>query len=916
MAILITIINGGIKVIRSTKRNKKLSVDLDFLPTDKGLAIKITKNGVTQDLPLKLTLSEYRSLNCPEAFYLIDELWYDEKLVSIGDQLILPFDELYNLTDEERNILGFETPPIKLDLEIDNHSFVGSNRFKIIPKYSHKNYFQIQTLGNRIGPIIEYDGKKLLIDKQQYKIIEMIDHQPAPKDENLFSFIAKLKNKAEKQNIPLSRHLKNEDYVFIEDFDFNIEKKSKQLLFNTFYKDERLKPEVMGKINKSNGGYAKIDNKRVFVDPKIRKQKEAIANIGTLTGDEIPRFIENPELFLPEEIPISLEWFSERVKSLGLRVYKAQPYVHAKGQDRGWFDIETGFHITDDEGEIIHDFKPEELEKQIENARKKGQEFIEWNNQYIKIPDEAHNFIHSSKQLKNEISQHGKIDLLKLPYVLEIFENFDKLEYNEPIFELKQSMADKKILEEMPPAIFNAKLKPFQTDGFIWLKTLNFRRLGGLLADDMGLGKTIQVIAYLSYAFEQEILQPSLIVVPKTLMENWYKEIKKFSPRLADLVYFHIGFDRVRDVNFLKSKVIVITTYQTLTKDQLVLGQIDWHAVILDEAQNIKNPTTASSVVAKALKARFRLALTGTPVENSLTELWSIIDFVQPGLLGSLKNFKQNYINPLKKQEKNVKEIETKLIQHLNVHYKRRTKDNELKEQLPGKYIKRIKVPMGTIQERLYRKVLMDVKGNRIKKIQAIGLMKRIASHPGLVSGQFMNLKVKEIPKLQETIKIIREIKNRDEKVLIFTEYLKMQQILREHILNEFGIFCPIINGETQRRQREVDLFNQGNGFNCMILSPKAAGVGLTITSANHVIHYTRWWNPAIENQATDRVYRIGQEKDVYIYYPIVTINGGRSVEVIVDEIITDKQYLANSIVVPSKDLDIENEILNALVFN
>ncbi|MFC5775612.1 DEAD/DEAH box helicase [Ectobacillus antri] len=336
-----------------------------------------------------------------------------------------------------------------------------------------------------------------------------------------------------------------------------------------------------------------------------------------------------------------------------------------------------------------------------------------------------------------------------------------------------------------------------------------------------------------------------------------------------------------------------------------------------DEAQAIKNPTTAASKVIKAMKARFRLALTGTPVENSLNELWSIMDFVQPGLLGSLSQFKQEFVNKFEGTET---DIEEKLTARISKVYKRRTKTGELGDQLPSKTIAVREIPMGQIQLELYKEVITLVKQKMLSGLEAIQKLKSLSSHPALLNEKYMNLTPQDVPKLKETLQIIEEVRQKGEKVLIFTEYIQMQNLLRKYIREQFDINPMIINGVTNRRQQVVDMFNQNSGFDVMILSPKAAGTGLTITSANHVIHYTRWWNPAVENQATDRVYRIGQNKPVTVYYPIVIDKQGvlkeGTVEQIVHRILEEKQSLASSVIVPSKNLRIEEEILKGFALN
>src|SRR5699024_5283677 len=372
------------------------------------------------------------------------------------------------------------------------------------------------------------------------------------------------------------------------------------------------------------------------------------------------------------------------------------------------------------------------------------------------------------------------------------------------------------------------------------------------------LGKTIQVIAYLLYLKEQNKLTPTLLVLPKTLIENWVNELHKFTPSISKNIYRHIGPNRLKDHQQISSYDIILTTYHTLSRNQMILGRIDWQMVICDEAQAIKNPSTANSNAIKALKNRGRLALTGTPVENNLTELWSIIDFVQPGTLGSLKDFRDEYEDKLE-DESAYSDIQNSIEEKIKYIYLRRTKSGELKDQLPNKIDYKIPVSIGKEQNRLYQGYINQVKTEEISGLQAIQRLKMLCSHPALIDDGLKDINPKRIPKLLETIKILQRVEKLDEKAIIFTEYRKMQAILKIELLMTFGIEAAVINGASGHRQSIVDDFNKKSGFDILILSPKAAGTGLTITSANHVIHYTRWWNPAVENQATDRVYRIGQ---------------------------------------------------------
>ncbi|WP_227938276.1 DEAD/DEAH box helicase [Alkalihalobacillus deserti] len=896
------------------KTRKEVSITTVTTPTPEGLKVLVKKGEELLSIPFQLSATEYRAASS-QLLQLLEELWYDELLKEQGHSYILPFELIYELAPEEKQLLDLPPEPALLNMELDNKSFVGSKQFSFTPKYSYQDFWQLEKVGKRNGPIIQLPTKqRILIDRDQYHLLTLIDAQPDPRNQDeLFSYIAEVKKKATDLGVKLNTHIEKENYHFVNELGYEIQQDADVIDILPQLKDDELDSNVLKELSNRQSGYIQHEGTRVFVDGSVKKQANMLQNLEPISGSNIPKFIENPEAFLPEQLEISIEQFSERVRNLGIRVYKAQPFVHARNKERGWFELETGFHVSDEEGERKGELATESIKDLIEEATEKGEEYLQWEGQWLRIPNDASEFVSASEKLQTELQDDKSIDYSKLPYVLEIFENVNQLEYNAPILEIQQSLRDLNVFDKQPPAIFKATLKPFQEDGFIWMKSLHFRKVGGLLADDMGLGKTIQVIAFLSYLKEIDKLGPSLIVVPKTLMENWQKEIMKFAPSMVGSIYFHRGTERVKKVEIIKQQTIVITTYQTLVRDQLTLGQVDWSAVICDEAQAMKNPTTAVSKVIKALKSTFRLAMTGTPVENSLTELWSIVDFVQPGMLGSLKEFKDAYIKPLEEENIAPLEIEEKLTQQLMMNYKRRTKQKELKGQLPAKHNHPIEVLLGKKQEELYLNIIGLVKEKVIPPIKAIGQLKMLSSHPGLINEEYLNLPLKAVPKLAQTISLIKEIQAKNEKVLIFTEYKQMQVILKRYILEELNVNAAIINGETSRRQLVVDHFNQKPGFDVMILSPKAAGTGLTITSANHVIHYTRWWNPAVENQSTDRVYRIGQEKEVHVYYPIVKSSGKLdTVEEIVQRIIHDKQELANSVIVPSKKLDIEKEILEA----
>jgi SNF2 family DNA or RNA helicase len=887
--------------------------------TQDGIKYSLNREDNPIILPLKLSIFELKKQESIGLLEILEELWLDEVLEEEENGYLIPYSLFAELPSDVKEVLGIPEP-ILLELKLGHEGAVGLPNFKFVLEKNYGRWKHLEKSAHHIGPwITMHDGTELLIGESQYKLQLVIEQLPNPKDKNkIFSYVAEVRHKAIQMGIPLDDYIDKQEYLFVDNFDINVSYEEKEIRLEPKYQSsDDIPASLLDEMSRKSSIYASgSNNQKIFVQQDVHQKAKQIVDMKSIQGSDIPRFVENPESFLPEVDGLDLSTFSDRVKSLGIQVYRAQPYVHANEKERGWFDIDMGFTALDEEGDAHATFHSDEMEELVRKAKQQGDEYIEWNNQWLKVPQDAEKFINSVKNLEEEVKNFSNIDITKLPYVLEIFENINHLEFNQPILEAQQQLKDLDILNPIPPTSFQATLKPFQEDGYIWMKSLHFRRIGGLLADDMGLGKTIQVVSLLAYLHKIGQLTPVLIVVPKTLIGNWEKEVKKFSPSLLSSFYIHGGTHRSKNSSFLQQTGITITTYQTLVKDQLVFGQVDWQAVICDEAQAIKNPSTAASKVIKAMKARFRLALTGTPVENSLSELWSILDYVQPGLLGSLSQFKQEFVNKLENDDSR-SETEELLMSRISSVYKRRTKTGELGNQLPSKSIVVREVPMGPIQTELYKEVLTLVREKMLSGLEAIQKLKSVASHPALINDKYINLAISEVPKLTETLHIIEEVSLKGEKVLIFTEYHKMQQLLRKFIRERFDINPMIINGMTNRRQDLVDLFNEKIGFDVMILSPKAAGTGLTITAANHVIHYTRWWNPAVENQATDRVYRIGQEKPVTVYYPIVTDQQGilkeGTVEQIVHRILQEKQELASSVIVPSKKIKIEDEILRGM---
>lgn len=520
---------------------------------------------------------------------------------------------------------------------------------------------------------------------------------------------------------------------------------------------------------------------------------------------------------------------------------------------------------------------------------------------YVRLWEEVEQDDDGSLRVRAEMVVGGS-------FILDVISNVDDAEFVLP--------GPAELLESIPeyplPTTLRAELLTHQRVGYNWLRFLGEQKLGGLLADDMGLGKTVQVVSFFAHLAHHGLLRPTLVVVPAALMNNWHREIKKFCPDI-NVVYHHVGPERLRSPVTIAQSQIVLTTYQTLRRDQLLLGQIDWQVVVSDEAQYVKNPTAQSTAVLKAMKAGLRLALTGTPVENGLSELWCIVDFVQPGRLGSQKEFRNEYEYPMRDAPDVDAQLAVarRLQERLTPHYIRREKEHVLKD-LPSRTDVRLEAGLGPRQKEYYGAVIKHLREGKENPISALPKLLAISSHPELYmrSGCDVRELIEECPKLQLTVRILENIHARAERVLLFTRFKAMQTILQDVIEDVFGRHAPIINGEVDggRRLDAVDRFNGGDGFGAMILSPEAAGVGLNITGANHVVHYTRLWNPAKENQATDRVHRLGQQRPVTVYYPIVTADPP-TVEERLDELLREKLMLARNVVWPRSRLDVQADI-------
>ena len=444
------------------------------------------------------------------------------------------------------------------------------------------------------------------------------------------------------------------------------------------------------------------------------------------------------------------------------------------------------------------------------------------------------------------------------------------------------------------PKDLNGELRPYQQVGLKWLWTNVAKGFGACMADDMGLGKTIQVISLLlKMKEEKKLKKPVLVICPTTLMGNWMKELQMFAPSLDATIYH--GTDRILDTDH----DVILTTYAIMRIDVEELKKQAWSVIIVDEAQNIKNPDTAQTLAIKMLKADVKIAMTGTPVENRLTELWSIFDFINKGYLGSLREFQKSYAIPIERFKEHSRA--GKLKMSISPFVLRRLKtDKNVISDLPEKMVLNEYCYLSKPQAVLYEKTLNEMmekissftgvnrRGNIFKLITAL---KQICNHPYqfLKTGE---MGVELSGKMAKCLDLVQNIIERGEKTLIFTQYKEMGDILCKVISQECNIEPLFFHGSLTVPQREelIDQFQNNDESKVMILSLKAGGTGLNLTSATNVIHYDLWWNPAVEDQATDRTYRIGQDKNVMVHR-MITLG---TFEEKIDEMLKSKKELAD----------------------
>ncbi|RMF25836.1 MAG: DEAD/DEAH box helicase, partial [Cyanobacteria bacterium J083] len=498
--------------------------------------------------------------------------------------------------------------------------------------------------------------------------------------------------------------------------------------------------------------------------------------------------------------------------------------------------------------------------------------------------------------------------------------------------ELITNLTENKTVEPLPePVGFQGKLRPYQQRGVGWLAFLEKWSLGACLADDMGLGKTIQLIAFLLHLKQKgAYAKPVLLICPTSVITNWEKEVNRFAPTLKTLI--HHGDDRSKGKAFQQKALtsnLIITSYPLVYRDLETLQKVMWEGIVLDEAQNIKNPTAKQSQAVKNLSGGFKIALTGTPIENRLSELWSILDFLNPGFLGSRQFFQKRFATPIEKYgDTDSLHILRSLVQPFIL--RRLKTDINIIQDLPEKQEMNVFCGLSAQQAELYQS-LVEQSLREIDKaagIQRRGMiltlllrLKQLCNHPILLQSKpkppstWENFS-SQSGKLLRLEEMLEELISEGDHALIFTQFSEWGKLLQPYLQTRLQREVIFLYGATRRQQRQamVERFqNDPDAPPVFILSLKAGGTGLNLTRANHVFHVDRWWNPAVENQATDRAFRIGQTKNVQVHKFIST----GTLEERIDQMIASKKELAETTVDAGENwlTELDTEQLRNLLF-
>ena len=933
-----------------------------------------------------LSLSEYAANLSTEAYQaqaqwlLLKELIDNGQAELSGMEIHLPSDEVCRLDSVEQELLGLPEP-YPFDLEIRSFGTLNEPEFRYNYQYLKPDRKPLHP--ERIGCVLRLTEEwAYLLTHEQFVLLEELDafngREAANKSfqSNLLEF-AKIKGLANQTGVELERYLNQEEVVapktvrlrlrelgdaveIIPDV-AGVDSEKFEAVFDKFSN-----PKTTYNLSQPDGGRT-----RVLFQDEQRETLQTVKRYRHISREQLAEIAKEPQAYFDPDV-VELDptdetpSFSERVREIGIYQPKVYPFVSPyKSQWIPGILVDDGTE-TQTKIQIKTDTELKELQQAIKEAKQTDQTHLTWEGKKLPVSEVEQHLPFIKKQLKHRKKPSRRPDEKSEILVLIIEENIEDPDYVEdPDSPVEEPFRH---LLEFPPNLKQEfKLLPHQEEGLAWAQQLWEKEYpGGLLADDMGLGKTLQVLCFLEwhhtkFRTQESQRKPYLIVAPIALLENWAaeypkffdngtldfvtlygKDLQTFKCEAVDAAASHVPeiegakhlpqLRRQRgrlDIKRLQNANLVLTTYETVRDFQLDLGVIPWATVVIDEAQRIKTPGTLVTNALKALKTDFRLALTGTPVENSLMDLWCITDFVAPGYLDSAKNFNRDFCLPLEKPETDIRALGEQVRGRIGIHLKRRLKSDilddlpekhihveECQETMPSEQVTRYQAAIQSSQE---SELTGPQSRNRI--LQTLHQLRDISDHPLLADSQWelvpIPTLIEQSAKLIVTVRLLEQIARADEKVILFAERRKTQHLLAHVIREQFGLEnVSIVNGDTpgstqkensmkMSRQQAVDRFQATSGFNAIVMSPLAAGVGLNITEANHVIHYSRWWNPAKEDQASDRVYRIGQTRPVHIYLPMATHPEFQTFDVILNELLERKRQLSQGTLFPTERAEV-----------
>lgn len=969
------------------RKNKSESPTFNWQETRTGIQFTAPSNDMS---PL-----QYANTLPPDAYQAQIQWLFLKELLDNGQaeladtDVYIPFEEVSRLQSVERELLGLPEP-YPFEIEIRSDGTFNQSAFRYNYQFLKPDGKPLHPV--RIGCLLRLTAEwAYLLTHDQFTLLEELDAFNTLNTENknfeanLIEF-AKIKGLAKDTGSTLEHYLNQEEVVVPKTVRLRLRESgdSIEIIPDTadinseqFEKvfDKFPVPQTTYNLPQPDGGRT-----RLLFQEKQKETLQTLKHYRRVSRDQLAEIAEQPQAYFDAEIveldaTDEMPSFSERVREIG--IYKPRIYPFVSPYKSQWI---PGILVEDESGtQTKLQVKTEEeftdLKRVIHKAKRTGQKRVNWKGQEFPVPDVEKHLPFIEKQLKHRKKPSRTQKEKSETTVLIIQENIEDSHFVAPPGS-SATEPFRHLLESPTNLKHEFKLLPHQEEGLAWAQQLwenNYP--GGLLADDMGLGKTLQILCFLEwhhakFRSQKSQWKPYLIVAPIALLENWAAEYPKFFDNgsldfitlygkalqnfkcdPSDVDNLQIpnieGAERLQelrkrrgalDVKQLQNTNVVLTTYETVRDFQLDLGLIPWATVVIDEAQRIKTPGTLVTNALKALKTDFRLAMTGTPVENSLMDLWCITDFVAPGYLDSGKSFNAEFCLPLRKPETDIRKLGDRIRERIGVHLKRRLKTDIL-DDLPEKHIhvEDCQQEMPPAQIDRYQATLQSAQDNesvepqrRNQILQVLSQLRDISDHPLLADSQWEHLPVAELieqsAKLMVTVQLLEKIRAANEKVILFAERRKTQRLLAHAVREYFGLkeVC-IVNGDTpgntQRansmkmsRQQSVDRFQSQQGFNAIIMSPLAAGLGLNITEANHVIHYSRWWNPAKEDQASDRVYRIGQKRSVHIYLPMATHPEFQTFDVILNELLERKRQLSHGTLFPTEQVEVtQKEILEQL---